>query len=95
MYPYTKIKFNQTRQFYDLLYNFGYTPGFNIEYFLTDCIVLNYIGDIFIVINDTGVFGSFCFYTEGKIDPTIQRTFIKDPYKFLKKAAKYKNCVEY
>ncbi len=90
-YPYTIISSEQFLLFYNSLIQFGYTPHFHAEKYLEG----NEIPSAIVVINDIGVLGLFCFYSDlSHLDPNIKRIFIKDPYRFLLRAAKYKNHLE-
>lgn len=87
-YPYTIISSKQFLLFHNSLIQFGYEPRFLIEDYLEG----NRILSATVVINDIGKFGLFCFYpSPDYLDPDEKRIFIKDPYRFLKHAAKYKN----
>ena len=91
-YPYTIILSKQFLLFYNSLIQFGYNSRFRIEDYLEG----NRIPSATVVINNIGEFGLFCFYPDlSHLDPNIKRIFIKDPYRFLRCAAKYKNHLEF
>lgn len=90
-YPYTIISSKQFLLFYNSLIQFGYKPRFHIEDYLEG----NRIPSATVVINNIGEFGLFRFYpSPDYLDPDEKRIFIKDPYRFLLRAAKYKNYLE-
>lgn len=87
-YPYTIISSKQFLLFYSSLVKFGYSPHFNFQIYMKS----NKIQNSVVVLDDIDVFGFFCFYPDlSNLDPNIKRIFIKDSYRFLKHAAKYKN----
>lgn len=92
VYPYTIIYPDKIKSFYDILVAFGYESYEDLNYFLRRC---SHRDTIYVVINDTNIFGRFCFYKKDEMSNQFNRTFISDPYKFLKMAAKYKGHLEY
>jgi hypothetical protein len=91
-YPYTIISSKQFLLFYSSLVKLGYRPCFNVQIYMKS----NKIQSSVVVLDDTGVFGFFCFYPDlSSLNPNIKRIFIKDSYRFLRCAAKYKNHLEF
>lgn len=91
-YPYTIISSKQFLLFYSSLVKLGYRPYFDAQIYMK----CNEIQSSVVVLDDIGEFGLFCFYPDlSSLDPNIKRIFIKDPYRFLQCAAKYKNHLEF
>lgn len=91
-YPYTIISSKQFLLFYSSLVKLGYRPYFDVQIYMKS----NKIQSSVVVLDDTGKFGLFCFYPDlSHLDPNIKRIFIKDSYRFLQCAAKYKNHLEF
>lgn len=91
IYPYTIIKAKDINIVCKTLKSFGYYSNINIEIDLRQC----NSNLLYVVINDCGEFGNFCFYEEGKMSRFIYRIFIEDLHEFLEAAAIYKGCTEY
>lgn len=91
IYPYTVIEPKDIDIVFKILMSFGYIPSFNVRRFKQNIVSpLTYV-----VINDYGAFGHFCFYDGNRLAQNINRTYEQDMYKFLRLAAKYKNQDEY
>lgn len=91
-YPYTIISSKQFLLFYSSLVKLGYSPYFNAQIYMKS----NEIQSSVVVLDDIGEFGLFCFYPDlSHLNPNRKRIFIKDPYRFLRCAAKYKNHLEF
>lgn len=87
--PYIIIKREQAFRIYEILKSMGCQGTADRLTHIPDT------DNVYVVINDMGIWGNLCFYKVGEIDPEIERTLVPDIYEFLKAAAEYMNATEY
>lgn len=93
IYPYTIITKQNLPMMFKTLKSLGYYFGWSLDIFQE---MSRNVNVIYVVINNTGVFGNACFYSKrNQLDPGVLRTFVADETKFLKECAKLKGETEF
>lgn len=92
-YPFTIIIKQNLPMMFKTLKSLGYHSECSLDAFQR---VFKNTDLIYVVINDMGVFGNVCFYSQRtQLNPVIPRTFVADETKFLKECAKLKGETEF
>ena len=92
-YPFTTISKRDLPIMFKTLKSLGYHFRQSLDTFQE---LFRNADVIYVVIDNTGVFGNACFYSKrSQLDPSILRTFVIDEMKFLKECAKLKGETEF
>lgn len=93
IYPFTVILKRNLPMMFKALESLGYHFIWSLDAFQR---IYKNVHRIYVVINDTGVFGNAHFYgRRTRLNPGISRIFIADEMQFLKECAKLKGKLNF